>query len=249
MMNYDGFDTKSYLTVTEIKRPVLPPQKLSTKTINGRPGAYFFRKQHEPVVLPVSIAVKGKSHPDFRKRVRFLSRKFNKNEPKRIIFSDEPEMYIKGIVEDSTELEKTFLIGKGDINFYCPDPFYYAVEDETATYDSEGEYTFTREKGNDISFPLIEIEGRNDSGEIGIKTDDVKITFDGKLKEDEILVLDSHLITCYIKESDGGKRSGNNDIDKMDFPVLDIDDNLIDFSVSGGATIEKIKVYARSRWT
>ena len=248
MLNYDGFDLSPYLTVNAIGRPLLPPQILSIKSISGRDGVYFFRKRSGAIIIPVSVTIHVKTIPDYRKRVRFLASKFNKDEPKPMIFSDEPEMFINGIVQDESELEEVLETGQGDISFLCPDPFYYAIENEVFTYVSAGDYNFTRELGNTESYPYIEIEGSNSGGLIMLETDNAKINFDGDLAIGETLVFDSDLITSFIIQTDGTQRSGNNNIDSMDFPVLVVGANNIKVSVTGGASVKSIKVYAHSRW-
>lgn len=249
MLNYDDFDLSPYLTVNEIGRPILPPQNVVTKSITGRAGAYFIRKDHEPIEIPVEITVNEKEIPDYRKRIRFLSEKLNKDEPKRIIFSDEPDIYIKGILTGDTPLDEVLTAGQGEIVFLCPDPFYYEIEDEVFTFAEEGEHNFTREKGNTESLPIIEIEGTNETGIITIETDHTEINFDGVLKHGEVLTFDSDLITSYIVQNDGTKRSGNNDIDTMNFPFLLVGANRIKVTTSGGAKVDRINIYSRSRWT
>ncbi|MBM7717203.1 putative phage tail component-like protein [Bacillus thermophilus] len=249
MLNYDNFNFSPYLTVNDIKRPILPPQSLATKTILGRDGAYFFQKQHEPIILPVSITVIEETAINYRERIRFLSGKLNKREPKPIVFSDEPNMFIEGIIQDTTEMEEVLSIGQGDLNFFCPDPFYYAIEDEIFTFKAPGTYSIVRNKGNTESLPIIEIKGTNALGAITVETDNAKITFDGKLSSGEILVFDSKYITSYILQTDGKKRSANNDIDSMTFPYFEMGSNNIKVATVGDATVSEIKVHSKSRWT
>lgn len=249
MLNYDNFDFSPYLIVNEIKRPILAPQTLTTKTIAGRDGAYFFQKQHEPIIIPVEITILEDTIFTYRERIRFLSGKLNKDTVKPIVFSDEPNMFIDGIIQDSTELDEVLAIGKGVLNFYCPDPFYYAVEDEVFTFKTAGTHTVVRNKGNTASLPIIEIKGINSLGTITVETNNSKITFNGKLNSGESLILDSKFMTSYVLKTNGSKPSANNFIDSMVFPQLKVGSNSIKVSVSGGATVSEIKVYAKSRWT
>lgn len=247
-MLYDGFDFSPYLDISDIGRPLLPPQEVLSKTIIGKDGAYFLDKRHEPIEIPVEVSFHEDLDMTYREKTRFIAGQLNKREPKRLIFDDEPNVYIEGIIMDTTEIENLIKAGETTLNFYCPDPYYYEVEDEVFTYNSPGAYDFTRVKGNTESYPILEIEGGNSVGEITIDTDNTKITFDGKLASGEILVLDSKLITAYIIQADGTKRSANNDIDTMDFPLLVVGANHIDLSVSGDASILEFRIYANSMW-
>lgn len=248
-MIYDGFDFSPYLIVNDIRRPILPPQSLTYKTVFGRDGAYFFRKQHEPIVIPVDVTIYEKNVSDYREKIRFLSGKLNKSKPKPLIFSDEPDRYIEGIIQDTTELEEVLTVGQGTLHFFCPDPYYYAIEDEVFTFHSEGSHDFSREKGNTESLPIIEIEGSNSGGIITLKSDDTTINFDGDLFEGEILVFDSKLVTSYIVQTNGVKKSANNDIDTMDFPFLRVGANNIQVITEGNASVNEIRIYCLSRWT
>lgn len=249
MFIYDNFDFSDYLLVRDIGRPILPPQKLYYTNIFGRNSAYFFMKEHKPVILPVEVSIFEDSNMTYRQMVRFLGSKLNKSKPKKLIFLDEPNMFIKGIIDDTTDLNNLVKAGQGVISFFCPDPLYYEINDEIFTFNSTGKHTVTRLKGNTESLPLIEIKGTNKNGIITIKTDYTTINYDGVLNKGETLVLDSNLITSYIVKSDGEKISANDDIDTMNFPYLEMGDNSFEFTVKDGATITEISIIARSRWT
>lgn len=247
--NYDNFDFSPYLIVNGVDRALLPPQTLYTTPITGRPGVYYFEKQSDPVVLPVRITLIEQTISNYLSRKRFLAGKLNKREPKRLVFSDEPDKFIEGILHGSTDLEEIASSGKGTLNFFCPDPYFYAVEDEIHTFNSAGSYTVVRNKGNTESLPLIEIRGTNSLGEITLQTSNSKIKFNGKLTSSDVLVFDSKFITSFIVNSSGSKKSANNYIDSMVFPYFDIGSNDVKVTVSGGASISEIKIYSRSRWT
>jgi len=248
VVKYDGFDFNPYLHISNINRPLLPPQDIMDKTIIGRHGAYFLAKRHEPITISVEVFFHEDLELTFREKTRLIAGNLNKQEPKRLIFDDEPNVYIEGIIRDSTEINNLVKSGETTLNFWCPEPYYYEIEDEVFTFSGTGGYDFTREKGNVESFPRIEIDGTNSIGEIIIETDDTSITFDGNLESGETLVFDSKLITAYIVQRDGTTRSANDDIDTMDFPLLQVGVNHLDVSTTGNATVEQIRVYANSMW-
>lgn len=248
MITYDGFDLSDYLLVIDIGRPLMPPQELTTKAILGRNGVYFIEKKHGPVVIPVEVMIYEDLGMTYSEMKRFLAEKLNKKSPKRLIFHDEPDRYIDAIIQDETEIRNLIQAGQGTLNFFCPDPYYYAIEDEVFTYNGPGGFNFTRAKGNEESEPLIEIEGTNSGGAITIKTDNTEIVFDGRLSTGEILVLDSHFITAYVIQTNGSQRSANNDIDNMTFPILQVGANHVEIQCQGNATVNTVRIYARSRW-
>lgn len=248
MVIYDGFDFRPYLDILDIGRPLLPPQDIMDKTIIGRSGAYFLDKRHKPIEIPVEVSFHEDVNLTYREKTRFIAGKLNQSEPKRLIFEDEPNVYINAIISDSTEIKNLIKAGQTTLTFYCPDPYYYEIEDEVFTYYGTGGYDFTRLKGNVESYPLIEIEGTNSTGEIIIETDDTSIKFNGNLATGEVLTFDSKLVTAYIVQTDGTKRSANNDLNTMNFPILQVGANHIDVSTTGNATVSEIRIYANSMW-
>lgn len=247
MLNYKGHDLSDILIVNEIGRPILPPRQLSTKEIYGRPGAFFFEKRDGPVVLPVKITLHEKTHESYRSLVRQLAAYLDADEPERMIFSDEPDKYIKGILSDESALDEIGTVGQGTLQFYCPDPYWYAIEDDVMSWGGPGTYTLDR-KGTKNSLPLIEIQGTNNGGAIHLVTDNADITFDGSLAAGETLAIDSNLITAYILKNDGTQESAIDDIDSIKMPYLVPGANQLKIEVSGGATVTQFKVTARSRW-
>ncbi|KQB92100.1 MULTISPECIES: distal tail protein Dit [Geobacillus] len=248
MITYDGFDLSTYLLVRNIGRPLMPPQEITYMSIPGRHGAYFLEKRHEPVVIPVEVVIYEHLDLSYSELKRLLAGKLNKSEPKPIIFDDEPDRYINGIIQDQTEIRELIRAGEGTLNFFCPDPCYYAIEDEVFEFSGAGVYVVNRQKGNEYSEPLIEIQGTCSGGAIGVRTPFTSVRFTGTLKQGETLVFDSHFITSYILDGYGNKRPANQYLDSMDFPFLDIEENEVEFLTEGNATIEKATVYARSRW-
>ncbi|ATO38762.1 distal tail protein Dit [Geobacillus thermodenitrificans] len=248
MITYDGFDLSPYLLVRDIGRPLMPPQEITSMSIAGRHGAYFLEKRHQSVVIPVEVVIFEHLDMSYFELKRFLAGKLNKSEPKPLIFDDEPDKYINAIIQDQTEIDDLIRAGQGTLNFFCPDPFYYAIEDEVFEFSGAGVYVINRQKGNEYSEPLIEIQGTCSGGSIGVRTPFTSVRFSGTLQQGETLVLDSQLVTSYIVDGYGNKRSANQHLDSMDFPFLDIEENEVEFFTEGNATIQKATVYARSRW-
>ncbi|TES53682.1 phage tail protein [Halalkalibacterium halodurans] len=249
MFIYDGFDFSPYLTVNSIKRPLLPPQELSTMSIYGRHGDFFFRKQHGAVTLVVSVTIRDQTVDGYRNRIRELAGHLNKSEPKPLIFKDESDKFVRALMTDESDLEELVMMGQGELSFYCPDPYFYAIEDEVFTFSGAGSYDFSREKGTTESFPLIEIRGEiGSTGEVTIETDDTRLTFNGLLSRGDILTLDSHYLTAYIQKPDGSQVSAINELDRMDFPVLKTGVNHMAIRATGEADVHEVQMMSRSRW-
>lgn len=246
MLNFNGNDLSNDIRVTDVVRPILPPSLLTTSKIVGRPGELLHYKQHGSYTIPVSFIIIESKNDSLRNKVRELADKLDTDLPAPLIFSDEPDKYIDAIVSEGTDLAEIVSIGKGTINFYCPDPYWYAIEDDIIESNTSGIIEFVR-KGTAESFPLIEIKGTN-NGSITIENEDTKMTYTGKLGEGETLCLDTKYITAYIIDSSGNTRSVVDELDNLDFPVLKKGKNFLGIISNGGTTITSIKITCRSRW-
>lgn len=247
MINFNGYDLSNDIRVTDVKRPVLPPSLLTTETIVGRSGSFVYYKQHGAYEIPVSFMIIEKDQHVLRQKVRELASKLDTNEPATLIFDDEPDKYIKAIVSDSTELDEKLAIGSGTINFFCPDPYWYAIHDDVIEKTGSGLHKFIRQ-GTAESYPFIEIKGQCNNGTILIENESTTMKFTGVLAADETLYLDSDLITAYIEDYGGRRRSVINNLDTLDFPVLKSGPNSLTIEGSQGATVSSVKITCRSRW-
>lgn len=247
MITYNGNDLSSLITVTDIRRPILAPQKLSTLSIVGRDGAFYFRKQNADYIVEVDILIKGSSLQDVRNQVRDLADLLYTEQPEQLICADEPDKYIKATLTDDTVLSDIFVTSKATLKFYCPDPYWYAITDDIQTYTTAGAKSFIRQ-GTAPSYPKFEIKGSNGSGSISITCNGSTMSFTGGLISSDILVIDSNLITAYVIKSDGSTVPVMDQLDNLDFPVFNKGTVDITFAVSGGATVSEIKVFSNSRW-
>ncbi len=248
MFTYNGIDFSQLVKVQDVRRPVLAPQRLSTVSIEGRHGSYFYRKVSDSVTIEIDIAVVANSPTELRKKIRDLAEKLDAEEPKPLIIHDEPDKYINVIISDNTDLEGLYYFGKTTVKFFAPDPFWYAVYDDIFEFTTTGVKNFTR-KGNADSYPRIEIKGTSNGGSFTVITDNTTMTFTGTLLQGEKLVLDSDLLTAYIIKADGSTvSSAIKDLDNINFPVFVKGANSINVVPNGGATLESYKVYCNSRW-
>lgn len=247
MVTYNGKSFLDVVKVLDIRRSILPPQTLSTKSIEGRDGSIFYRKSSDSLEIEIDLIIVGDSPENLRANIRQFATIIDAPEPKPLILPDEPDKYINAIISGDTGLETLYRAGQGTITMFAPDPYFYAINDDIFENTETGRYSFSR-KGNTVSFPDIEIEGSNLNGEITVETDFSEMTFDGELNVGETLVLDSELLTAKVVETDGNVRSAIPYLDKLDFPVLQPGTNHISITTKGDASLDNYRVKSNSRW-
>lgn len=247
MINFNGHDLSEKIRVTDVVRPVLPPSLVTSSSILGRPGDYFYHKQPGAYTIPVKFMLIEKEQKVLRQKVRELAELLDTDEPAPIVFNDEPDKFINAIIDGNTDLDEVAAVGSGTLEFYCPDPYWYAIEDDIIEKTAPGVYEFER-KGTAESYPLIEIKGDIGNGSISIENRDSIMTYTGHLGEGETLYLDTDLITAYVIDSSGNTTSVIDKLDNLDFPVLKKGTNFLSVIANAGAVVSNVKVTCRSRW-
>jgi len=245
---YNDFNLSSIGRVLEVQRPLMPTPALTTGSIPGKDGSILYYKQFSSINILVKLLITTKDVQELRQKIRLLSSKINYNEPKKLIFNDEPDKYINAIISDGISLEEIASYGKCTLDFLCTDPYWYAVDDDIITIFKKGQTIFNRQ-GTAISYPIIEVYGAsNNNGSFIISNEETTVTFTGELKLNEKLILDSDLMTAYILTSNNEKISVIQNLDLLDFITLNNGENKININTLNGASLTKVIIKCKSRW-
>lgn len=226
-----------------------------TTTIPGKYGVSDFGADYGSREITVSCNIYPKS--SFNALVLVLDDLAAWLDPveglKELIFDDVPDRYFMARLNDKVDCERLICCaGEFDLTFFCPDPFGYAVEDESFSITEEGETTITRELGNIESNPIYRLTGaitESSTNYITIATNGEELTIvNAELDEDEALVIDSEKMTAYVEDENGDiLRNALPYLDEINFPKLSVGDNTIDIE-SSGTTFTKLEIQAKSRW-
>lgn len=78
----------------------------------------------------------------------------------QLVLDDVPDRYFMARLNDAVDCERLIRsAGSFELKFFCPDPFGYAITDETLSIVEEGVHTITRTIGNIESLPVYRIKG------------------------------------------------------------------------------------------
>ena len=174
--------------------------------------------------------------------------------PPELWFADDvPDRYFMARLNAAVECERLLRSsGSFDLTFFCPDPFGYAIEDETFSITEAGNSTVTRLIGNMESNPIYRIEGVVTSGagnSISITTNgqELKIV-NAALAAGETLVVDTDRMTAYVEDADGMiLRNALPYLEELNFPTLAVGSNTVSVTAAN-ATFTGLEIQARSRW-
>lgn len=244
MFTFNGINFSTLVKVQEVKRPLLAPQAITTSSSTGVAGTKFIRKTPQAFNISVTFTIEQSSPSNLRSYIRDIADKLDTDKPAPLVFHDEYDKYIMAILADESELEQLIKYGVCTVNFYCHDPYWYALEDDIIEFTGE-EHTFTR-KGNAQSNPVFEITGTcEEGGKITIEAGEQSMTFSGTLAQGETLIIDSELLTAKVIGTE--TRSAINDLNTLEFITLNKGGNTIKISTEN-ATVTKTKITCNSRW-
>jgi predicted phage tail component-like protein len=112
------------------KRSAWAPRSLNLITVAQKPGAYLQGVDISPREIEVPIGVVGEDIGDLQKVKEDLAVWLVTDEPKELIFDDEPDRTYFAVVDGTFDPDELVRIGQGTIKFICPDPYKYGLEKE-----------------------------------------------------------------------------------------------------------------------
>lgn len=231
-----------------------PSLRNSFVTIPGKPGVADFGSDGAERTITVKCNVYPKLN--FTDLVATLDELAEWLDPekglKQLVLDDVPDRYFTARLQDAVDCERLILAaGAFDLKFVCPDPYGYALTDESFTITAEGESTVTRVKGNADSLPVYLLKAvipQGTSTYVTVQTNDEELKIVGSLADGETLVIDSGLVTAKVVDSTGETlRNGLPLMQELDFPILRKGANTITITTTG-ATFTELQIQAKSRW-
>lgn len=170
----------------------------------------------------------------------------------QLILDDVPDRYFMARLSEAVDCERLLRsAGQFTLSFICPDPYAYALTDETYIFSETGTHMAVRHTGNTDSYPVYALKGVVPSGTssyISIVTGGSELRVTGPLSAGETLLVDSALVTAKVVDSSGNTlRNGLPLLAELNFPVLGKGHNTINISAAN-STFTELKIQAGSRW-
>lgn len=172
---------------------------------------------------------------------------------KQLILDDVPNRYFMARLSEQVDCERLLRsAGQFTLSFICPDPYAYALSDESFVLSEAGTHEVVRRVGNTESYPVYALRGVIHSGTdsyVSIMTGGTELRIIGPLSEGETLIVDSSLVTAKVVDSGGNTlRNGLPLLSELNFPVLEKGCNAVAVSTAGSAVFTELKIQAKSRW-
>ncbi|PRS02380.1 phage tail protein [Bacillus atrophaeus] len=152
-ITFNGVDISPFFYVKSTGGRGVMGREVNTATIGNRPGG-FLRGTRIPVrVITIEVLFAFSSEEELKKKQEELTFILHTDEPKPLIFHDEPDRTYYAVFENISESEERGGIQPATLTFLCPDPKKYGA---ASSYEfGSGIHTFTNPGYADIE-PKIE---------------------------------------------------------------------------------------------
>lgn len=166
---YGGVDLP--VKITKLNRNLTPPISNTTKQIEGKNGAELSYSTYGPKTISLEYKIRNGTAEGISEFRRKMGGILNSEEEKRLIFSDEPNLYYDAVPDGGGILNEEYIVSEGKLTFLVPDGLAHSTTEKTfeASANSDGVLEATVVNNGTVSVPVsYEITNNHENGFIGI---------------------------------------------------------------------------------
>lgn len=166
---YGGVDLP--IKITKLNRNLTPPISNTTKKIEGKNGAELSYSKYGPKTISLEYKIRNGTAEGISEFRRKMGGILNSEEEKRLIFSDEPNLYYDAVPDGEGILNEEYIVSEGTLTFLVPDGLAHSTTEKTfeASANSDGVLEATIVNNGTVSVPVsYEITHNHENGYIGI---------------------------------------------------------------------------------
>lgn len=186
------------IMITKVNRNITPSFTNETVSIGSAKGEIFQYNVYKSKQIEISYQIYNRRAEYLVNFRRGLSALIYTDEPKKLIFSDEPNIYYNAILDGEQTLEEEEYKSSGILRFLIPDGVAHSVAEKTA--ENYGSNQITLENNGTESVPInIKATMNSDNGYIAFTLGDRFYQIgkpeevDGKHYEESVKLFDDHL--------------------------------------------------------
>jgi len=143
------------LIVNKVQRAITPPITRLVSEIPGMDGAYPMGTKLGMRPIRCEITIVRSLIDNDEAFIRQLAGWLFSEQPEEFIDAKDSNVFYKAYLDNRTDLEEIVSLGKGILDFICPDPLIYQEEREEVFANGE---CFTLVEGTYRTFPSLRIE-------------------------------------------------------------------------------------------
>ena len=120
--------------ITRLDRNLTPPIANNTRSVENINAGEFLYSTYSPKQIVMEFQIANSTARELSEFRRRMAEILHSDEPKRLIFSDEPTIYYDAIVDGEPVLEEDDMYSSGSITWLIPDGVAYS----TAEFSFDG---------------------------------------------------------------------------------------------------------------
>lgn len=134
---YNGVDLSHFFRITRLDRDVSPARENITQSLGISNGDEYVYARYDKRYIEMDITVIA---DDFNPIRETLGKIFNVDEPKELVFSDQPTRVWYAVIDGKAGFEEVYRVGAGTVTFLIPAGVSYARDSKEyqATLNSSG---------------------------------------------------------------------------------------------------------------
>jgi len=118
--------------------PLTPPIENRLQEISGHDGAWDYGISYGAKPIEIECTILAESKDDLKAKARRLAGILNPRKGvKPLIFDDEPDVQYFARLANQLPLDQLGAMGTFTIQFTCPDPFTYSVNERRGTFSND----------------------------------------------------------------------------------------------------------------
>ncbi len=126
---YDTVSSVAYIDlIIERHKLITPPSIERSVYIPEKEGEYYFDRNFGKALLMIDTLIKGTSEANLLSKIKNLNKFLHKDEPKRLIFSDESDKHFNALFANKRQrIARRVWHARVSLEFICFDPFGYTT--------------------------------------------------------------------------------------------------------------------------
>ena len=156
--------------ITRLDRNLTPPFSPITKKIENVNAEDFLYTTYATKIIVMEFQISNSTARDLSDFRRKIAEILKSDEPKELIFSDEPELYYNAIISGEPILEEKDMYSTGTITWLIPDGLAHATAKKTyEAHRNNGVYELEIDNQGTVAVPIdFEITNNHENGYVGI---------------------------------------------------------------------------------
>lgn len=248
--SYDGVSSSGYIDlIIRRYRTLTPPSIVTEIKIPKSEGTFFLNRTFNKAILTIETLIKGTSENNLISKINNLKGFLHKEEPKKLIFSDENDKYINALFAITREIiDRKVWHARIDLVFHCFDPLFYkttADEVNKTGITTKGHTWNVSNAGQYYAYPVITITFNQSQTHIYIQNNNItdsRFDISKSFTNGNVLKINSKTMRITLGDVHSPAGFGDGGDEKAEFILLRVGNNEFEVGTDDGTIDIDVKV-------